>query len=76
MIPKDALNKIRRVYIDHNAYYIHGFTFLDNYGDKLWEIGDVESAVGSETVDIAENERIVGVVAKCGAIADSVYSDF
>ncbi len=77
MIPKKALNKIRSVYIHHNAYYIFGFTFLDKDGRTLWNIGDFESAGGIETIEIAENERIVGVVAKFGAmVEDSIYTDF
>ncbi len=76
MISKDAINKIRRVYIYHNAWYIHGFTFLDKDGEDLLRIGDLESLGGLEAVEIAENERIVGVVAKFGAMDDSIYTDF
>ncbi len=75
MIPTDAINKIRKVYIYHDAWSIHGFTFLDKDGHSLWEIGDLESLGGLSAVEIAENERIVGVVAKFGDYECCTYTD-
>ncbi len=63
MIPADALKIIRSVRIHYNSAYIVGFSFFDKDGLHLWRIGQTFS-FGSETVEIAEDEVIVGVVAK------------
>ena len=76
MIPADALHKIRRVTIDHNTVWIYGFSFFDKDGALLWKIGETYSDMKKETVVLAENEVIVGVVAKLFSRWQSLYSDF
>ncbi len=77
MIPKKALNKIRSVTI-HIHYYsgcIYGFSFFDKDKKLLWEIGGIDPKF-TETVVLAENEVIVGVVAKLHEDYQSRYTDF
>ncbi len=63
MMPADAHNKIRSVTIYHDGY-IFGFSFFDKDGDLLYKIGDTtDLKLKKETVEIAENERIIGVKA-------------
>ena len=64
MIPADALNKIRSVNIHHDFNCIGSFHFFDKDGALLWKIGYISSWLTIETVLLAENEVIVGVVAK------------
>ncbi len=75
MIPADALHRIRSVTI-HNNYRIQGFSFFDKDSKLLWKIGNTDPGWLKETVVLAENERIVGVVAKLYADFQSLYSDF
>ncbi len=63
MIPVNALNKIRRVAIYYEEC-IYGFSFFDKDGALLWEVGWAYGGFKEETVVLAENEVIVGVVAK------------
>ncbi len=76
MIPTDALNKIRRVTIHYDEYLIRGFSFFDNDDALLWEIGEIRLFYNKETVVLAENEVIVGVVAKLPEGWQSAYTDF
>ena len=62
MIPEDALKMIRSVTIHYNASFVTGFFFFDKNGLYLWSIG--YTLRSNETVMLAENEVIVGVVAK------------
>jgi hypothetical protein len=56
---------IRSVRIYYDNYSIDGFSFLDKEGALLWNIGwTTDPKLKTETVLIAENELIVGVVAK------------
>ncbi len=64
MIPADAINKIRSVKIYHNKCYIWGFEFFDKYGALLRKIGSINQDICYETVELTENEVLVGVVAK------------
>ncbi len=64
MMPADAPQKIRSVTINYFDYHIYGFEFFDKYGALLWEIGYTGSAWKKGIINIAENEVIVGVVAK------------
>jgi hypothetical protein len=75
MIPADAHNKIRSVTI-HYLNCIGGFSFFDKDGALLWKIGETYEGLKKETVMLAENERIVGVVAKLASGWQSVYTDF
>ncbi len=75
MIRANALNKIRSVTI----YFYDGisrFSFFDKDGALLWEIGWTHPELKKETVVLAENEVIVGVVAKLLPGCLSVYTDF
>ncbi len=73
MIPKDALNKIRSVTIHYN-HFIHGYSFFDKDGALIYRIGDTDYE-RKETVLLAENEVIVGVVAKLYHGRLSNYTD-
>ena len=75
MIPAGALNKIRSVTIHHNSKYIVGFSFFDKDGALLWEIGNTHWR-RRETVVLADNEVIIGVVAKLYPERQSFYTDF
>ena len=76
MIPKDALNKIRRVSIHYNNL-IGGFSFFDKDGALLWKIGNTANQyLEKETVMLEENEVIVGVVAKLSPYSESRYTSF
>ncbi len=74
MIPKYALNKIGSVTIHYNRC-ICGFSFFDKDGALLWKIGNTGSWLSLETMEIAENEVIVGVVAKLLSGWQSVYTN-
>ncbi len=63
MFPKDAHSRIRSVHIHYAYSHIGGFSFFDKDGARIWQIGLVDSNWAVKTVEIAENERIVGVVA-------------
>ncbi len=63
MIPADAIKRIRSVTVDHSDW-ITGFSFFDKDEALLWKIGKTYSRYENETVELAENEVIVGVVAK------------
>ena len=77
MIPADALHKIRSVNIHHDNRWITGFSFFDKDGALLWEIGYTTARLTVETVILAENEVIVGVVAKlCPGKNILLYTDF
>ena len=39
MIPKDALNKIRSVFILYDDDFVRGFSFFDKDKKLLWEVG-------------------------------------
>ena len=75
MIPEDAIKKIRSVDIYYHTY-IGGFSFFDKDGALIYKIGDKIWGGSSETVEIAENERIIGVKAKLYPRDQSVYSDW
>ncbi len=76
MIPADALNKIRSVAIHPALGYIRGFCFFDKDGALLYRIGLTGSSFSEETVLLAENEVILGVVAKLYKHFQSFYTDF
>ncbi len=92
MMPADAHNKIRSVtiYYESRDHYttvfsevihfrdedIRGFSFFDKDGALLWKIGNTDDWLVNETVEIAENERIIGVKAKLRLSWQSVYTDF
>jgi hypothetical protein len=76
MIPADALHKIRSVTIHHNNNCIGGFSFFDKVRALLWMIGEIYSDDEVETVLLAENEVIAGVIAKLLSGCQSAYTDF
>ncbi len=75
MIPADALNKIRSVTIYYQNDRIWNFKFFDKDGALLWKIGSIDDGFYKETVVLAENEVIVGVVAKLFPGYQSLYTD-
>ncbi len=77
MMPKDALNKIKSVTIYGGNNCISAFSFFDKDGALLWKIGYTGYwKEVKETVVLAENEVIVGVVAKMWEDYQSNYTDF
>jgi hypothetical protein len=76
MLPKGTETKIRSVtFTSHSAGYVYGFKFFDKDKKPLLDIG--YTAGGSrETVMIADNEVIVGVVAKLHPSDSGHLSDF
>ncbi len=76
LMPERCHSKIRSVNIHQYNHYIYGFSFFDKEGALLWEIGYTHSDYKVETVMIAEDERIVGVVAKLHPGYQSLYSDW
>ncbi len=77
LMPAGCHNKIRSVSI-HYFGCINGFSFFDKEGALLWEIGEADGlfTCETETVLIAENEVIIGVVAKLFIYYQSIYTDF
>ena len=73
MMPDGAHRKIRSVKINYSSY-IRGFNFFDKDGTLLWKIGSILPWFKVETVELAENEVIIGVVAKIRFPA--WYTDF
>ncbi len=76
MIPDNSIKRIRSVNIHYKNHWIYGFSFFDKDGALLWKIGDIAARWSGETVKIAENEMIIGVVAKVRSGFQSLYSDF
>ena len=76
MIPGGVLSWIRAVTIHSNFFCIRGFSFFDKNGALLCQIGYTAGpGLKEETVEIFENEVIVGVDAKRGD-EDSGFTDF
>ncbi len=76
LMPAGSPNKIRSVSI-YYGIYIQGFSFFDKEGALLWGIGNTESYRPAETVLIAENEMIIGVVCKLDIRPPHwLYTDF
>ncbi len=75
MILKRALHKIRSVIIHYDIHSIEGFKFFDKKGALLWKIGN-NFTKKWETVQLEQNEVIVGVVAKLFADDQSIYTNF
>ena len=70
---QDANKRVKTV----DVYYgltIFGLKFYDKYHSLIFEIGKIASGMGVETVALADDEMIVGIVAKIWG--DSAYSDF
>jgi len=74
MIPAGRLNKIRSVRINYHQVIL-GFKFFDKDKKLLWKLGDwTDEDSEVETVQIAENEVIIGMVG--GLHHQSTYLDF
>ena len=71
-MPKNS--EIGKVRIYHNSYIV-GFSFFGKLGQLIFEIGYTWSEL-VKTVFLAENEVIVGVVAKLSGVNKSMYTDF
>ncbi len=67
---------IRLVIICHDNENIMGFSFFDKEGALLWKIGLIEPWLNGKTVELADNELIIGVVAKLRLGCQSIYTDF
>ncbi len=70
MLPHDS--RIRSVDIFHSKCLIVGFQFFDLQLRLIFEIGNTNS--GFETVVLADNEVIIGVVARL--CEQAIYTDF
>ncbi len=76
MLPAGSHNEIRSVTI-YFFKTIAGFKFYDKEGEHCWKIGvTTHPWLKTVTVLIADNEVIVGVVAKLHAGYQSIYTDF
>ena len=75
MLPEDAEKRIRSVEIFYGDI-VYGFLFFDKNNTLLWKIGLIDSDCDVETVVLADNEIIIGVVAKLRAGYQSLYTDF
>lgn len=64
MMPEQVPNQIRSVDILYDDECIRGFNFFDQHKQLIWEIGDVDDGYTVNTVALAEDEVIIGVVAK------------
>ncbi len=73
MIPKHA--GIRSVTLYHDAR-IRGFEFFDKEKARIWSIGNTDDGFDVTTVVLAENEVMIGVVAKLYDKWHSQYTDF
>ena len=77
MMPEGAHLNIRSVHIYYHGYGICGFKFYNKHNSLLWEIGDTTfSELIVETVELEDNEVIIGVKAKLRSGYQSLYSDF
>ena len=74
MMPEGAPTLTRSVDIWHNNYRIEGFQFFDKEKKIIFKIG--HTYPWKVTVELAEDEVIMGVVAKCYHKYQSVYTDF
>ena len=75
IMPEGAHKRIKSVdIIYNNNRCIYGFQFFDKENKFIWQIGTTGSNV--ETVVLADNEVIIGVVAKLFPGVKSAYSDF
>ena len=76
MMPEGAHLNIRSVHI---IYYtgsnIGGFKFYNKHNSLLWQIGYTPSHLKVETVELEDNEVIIGVKAKLCEGYQSFYSD-
>ena len=79
MMPVGADRKIRSVDIYNykgKTEFIVGFQFFDKDRKLIWQIGAIDSDNVVKTVLIAENEVIVGVIAKQSIGSQSMYTDW
>ncbi len=77
MMPEGSHKMIRSVNIHYGAAYITGFSFFDKEGALLYKIGyTTYSRLKVKIVLLAENEVIIGVVAKLWGVKQSRYTDF
>ncbi len=76
MLPEGSHKMIRSVRI-YYFNYIMGFRFFDKEGALILKIGITDSWLYKKKVLIAENEVIVGVVAKLHPLCiQFAYTDF
>ena len=77
MMPEGAHLNIRSVHIYYSGgYNITGFKFYNKHNSLLWEIGYIKSNFEVETVELENNEVIIGVKAKLCDGYQSIYTDF
>ena len=76
-MPEGAHLNIRSVHIYYlDGYNIVGFKFYNKHNSLLWEIGfTTRSDLKVETVELEDNEVIIGVKAKLHPECQSAYSD-
>ena len=60
----------------YNTICIDGFKFFDSTQTLIWQIGCIEPGLTIDTVELEDNEKIVGVVAKWWRGHQSIYTEF
>ena len=75
MMPEGAHLNIRSVHIYYWDGAIGGFKFFNKHNSLLWEIGFTPSHLKVETVELEDNEVIIGVKAKLNPNWQSKYTD-
>ena len=76
MMPEGAHLNIRSVHIYYDGC-VYGFKFFNKHNSLLWEIGyTTDSYYKVETVELEDNEVIIGVKAKLYPGDQSWYTDF
>ena len=76
MMENEAHRKIRSVKIYWDNFSMNSLIFFDKDGKELWKIGTFFYADIVETVDVAENEVIIGLVARLKFHNHSELTDF
>ena len=76
-MPEGAHLNIRSVHIYYrDGNWIGGFKFYNKHNSLLWEIGfTTGSSLKVETVELEDNEVIIGVKAKLTPGWQSLYTD-
>jgi hypothetical protein len=64
MMPEGATKMIRSVKIFHNDFVVSGFQFFEKEGKLIFKIGDSHPSLKVDKVGLADNEVIIGVVAR------------
>jgi hypothetical protein len=76
-MPSGTHLRIKTVQIFFNSNCIFGFKFLAKDSTLLWKIGyTTATSCGIETIELEDNEVIIGVNAKLFPNKQAAYTDF